>query len=167
DRFQTCRQQQRDTLVDSDLAATCSQNQGSSLQSFHSFGSLGSYNTDASSKHAKGLSNASSTHDATTTTHTKEHSSLDSRRSSTPSAPTSARRRTSSCNALALRVSVQSQSDTIVCSPPTEQTAVFGKRFTAVDATSNVPELRLIPSIPAIKTLDEMTRDLFGTDYFA
>ncbi|KAJ2217331.1 hypothetical protein EV179_000481 [Coemansia sp. RSA 487] len=160
DRFQTCRQQQRDTLVEVDLATASSQQQNSSLQSFHSFGSLGSFKSNASAHASK---------------HTNEPSIVsnpqDSQGSDTLSAQNSANS-LGSCKRLndenkddrAVRMndkrgSAQSQSDTIVCSPPIEQHDVFGKE--AVSASS-VPELKLIPSIPAIKSLDEMTRDFFG-----
>ncbi|KAJ1899740.1 hypothetical protein LPJ81_004080 [Coemansia sp. IMI 209127] len=167
EKFQSCRLHQRDTLVEVDLATASSQQQNSSLQSFHSFGSLGSYHSSASAQASKHtteqsiVSNPQDHHGSDTLSARNSATSL-----SSSSSNSSRRLDTAHENKMARmndkRGSAQSQSDTIVCSPSTEQHDVFGKGSVK---PSNVPELRLIPSIPAIKSLGEMTRDLFGSEY--
>ncbi|KAJ1737903.1 hypothetical protein LPJ72_000058 [Coemansia sp. Benny D160-2] len=176
EKFHTCRQQ-RDTLVEADRITASSQQQTSSLQSFHSFDSLHSYTSSASAhsssrdrtvrvKEPSIASNPQDSQGSDTLSAQNSASSLDNPTASDDDAcETAAERKIRSSDK---RESAQSQSETIICSPSTEQHDVFDK---CVTSDPKVPELKLIPSIPIIRSLDEMTRDFFGTtisnsDYF-
>ncbi|KAJ1988253.1 hypothetical protein GGI25_005426 [Coemansia spiralis] len=155
DKFQTARPQ-RDTLVEGDYATASSQNHASSLQSFHSLQSTNSYNS------------SDNAHAGQDTPPTKQSSVMSTQQESQGSDTLSVHNSASSLSSRQRnserlfvndkRGSAQSQSETIICSPPISQHAIFGDSA----PKSRVPELRLIPSIPAIESLDEMTRGMLG-----